>query len=181
MAGAFLFPARALRWDTIIAVQQQLPASLVYAVQDLYDLYQRHAPGGPYRHGLFGEASGSGQAQLPGAASSRLAHANELARGVSCLLAASLPAAALATTAALWSAVRALERELAGDGYCEPEYYAFLSSELEREAGPGALATAYRLFGEVLAVLLDVCAHHLGADDAALPQRVAKLRRGLDG
>ena len=157
-----------------------LPSELVYAVQDLHDLFQRHNPLGGYRHGLFHDPPAP-RPQFPRHALPLLRRACELARGVGCLLASGLPEAALALAGALWQAHVDLERALAGEGWREPEYYSYLASELARDpADGGVLSEAYRLFGEVLAVQLDLLAGYTGeGEGAALRQRVAMLRRKL--
>ncbi len=157
-----------------------LPSELVYAVQDLYDLFQRHNPLGGYRYSLFHDAPAPEPA-WPAAAAAGQRAALTLARGVSCLLASGLPEAALALTGALWQSQLSLERALAGSHWREPEYYRYLTAELARPgAGETAAEEAYRLFGEVLAVQLDLIAQlEAPAERAALHQRVAQLRRQL--
>jgi hypothetical protein len=168
-----------VRYNALVAA---LASELVYTVQDLYDLFQRHNPLGGYRHSLFHDTAAPARSVPPEQAEGcRLAYS--LARGVSCLLANDLPEAALALVAELWRQVLRQEQAQAGADWREPEYYRFLSAELSQPAtGDGARADAYRLFGEVLAVQLDNLAAWLeGADGTPLRQRTACLRRELHG
>jgi hypothetical protein len=158
-----------------------LASELVYTVQDLYDLFQRHNPLGGFRHSLFHETP-TPKAALPPAVAADCRLAYSLARGVSCLLANGLPEAALALAAALWRHVREQERVLVGDSWREPDYYRFLTAEFAQPASDEAStpSQAYCMFGEVLAVQLDLLALWLEEQEgAALRQRVARLRREL--
>ena len=129
---------------------KQLPYELVSAVQDLYDLYMRMGPRGPYRLSLFSDPSEI-DADWPPAVQTHAVRLDELARGVSCLLANDLDSSALPVIAEFWRGVVALEKEITGSAWHLPVYYIFISRELKRQDG-ATVAAAYRLFGEVLAV-----------------------------
>jgi hypothetical protein len=129
------------------------PYQLVCAVQDLYDLYLRLAPTGPYRLPLFAGAAAPAPV-LPAGMREQALRLDALARGVTCLLANKLPLAALPVAAEMWRGVQLLERTLAPSAGV-PQYYAYLTRELA-QAEDDAERQAYRLFGEVLAVYLDV-------------------------
>jgi hypothetical protein len=127
---------------------------LAGAVQDLYDLYVRMSPGGAYRLGILSEPH-EPSASWPPALGARIARIDALIRGASCMLANKLPEAALPVVDALWRSTRAFERGLAGSRWREPAYYRFLAHELASMDGADS-ASIWRLFGEVLAVYLDV-------------------------
>ena len=153
------------------------PIELLGAVQDLFALYTRHGPRGPYRHSLFGEQA-EAAAEWPTPVRQHAAALDVLIRGVSCLLANELAAAAPPLLGSLWRSVRRLARRLSTGAQREPAYYRFLTSEIGSldASGPGDV---YRLFGEVLAVYLDL----LLASRPELRQdhggQVARLRRLL--
>lgn len=131
------------------------PFTVIAAVKDLYDLYTRINPRGPYRLSLFGDTAGI-SADWPAPLQDRAARLDGLIRGVGCALGNDLAVAGLAVTVALWGDVRRLEQEVsAGLRWREPAYYRFLTHELAQCDGsdPGQV---YRLFGEVLAVYLDI-------------------------
>lgn len=132
-----------------------VPFEVIAAVKDLYDLYSRINPRGPYRLSLFGDQGEVGT-DWPPPLQARANRLDELIRGVGCSLANDLAAPALAVTAALWNDIRRLEQELTGSRQRgEPEYYRFLTRELDQSAGSDQ-CQVYRLFGEVLAVYLDI-------------------------
>jgi hypothetical protein len=126
---------------------------LLCAVQDLYDLYLRIAPCGPYRLPLFQQEPAAASIVPPGV-SERAQPLDALIRGVSCLLANQLPDAALPVIAELWRQVQAVEALWLPGGQ-PAAYYAFLTRELHTRE-PDTAAQACRLFGEVLAVYVDV-------------------------
>ena len=82
-------------------------------------------------------------------------------------------ATALPVVAELWRGVRLLERELLPQAP-EPEYYAYLTRELTQPAAD-AERQAYRLFGEVLAVYLDVLGAAGLMPDASMGGEVRRL------
>lgn len=128
---------------------------IVAAVKDLYDLYSRINPRGPYRLSLFGETNAD-ERELPEAMRHHGRRLDALIRGAGCLLGNDLPDAALAVTVALWRELRRMEQELAGGAlWCEPVYYGFLTHDLAVADGEDS-SLVYKLFGEVLAVYLDI-------------------------
>lgn len=131
-----------------------LPIELLGAVQDLFALYTRHGPRGPYRHSLFGDQA-EAAAEWPAPVRQRAVALDSMIRGVSCLLANELAAAAPPLLGSLWRTVRHLARQLPVGATGEPAYYRFLTVEVDKldAAGP---QDAYRLFGEILAVYLDL-------------------------
>lgn len=122
-------------------------------MQDLYDLYQRIAPCGPYRMPLFQQEQAA-DPPVPPAVRGQAQLLDTLLRGVSCLLANQLPDAALPVIAEVWRRVQALEAAWL-PGTQPAAYYAFLTRELQARE-PDTARQACRLFGEVLAVYLDV-------------------------
>lgn len=157
---------------------KQLPFELVCAVQDLYDLYLRLGPRGPYRLSLFSDPAEVDET-WPEPVQRQAPRLDELARGVSCLLANDLARAAPPLIREMWRAVLDLEAEVAGPGWHQPAYFAFISHELSR---PDRVAArdAYRLFGEVLAVYLEVvCELRPAADGGEYGERIRQLRHAL--
>jgi hypothetical protein len=145
-------------------------------VQDLYALYTRFGPAGPHRCELFHDAPTAGEGWPPQLLE-QAGELDELLRSAACLLANNLSSGVPPVLLRLWQSVRQLERGLSPASAAEPEYYRYLQRDLESAtAGP---ALAYRLFGEVLAVYLDVlsCAHP--PFGRQLGGRVAPLRRAL--
>jgi hypothetical protein len=144
---------------------------LLSAVQDLHDLYQRLSPSGPYRLALFHDqdaAGGAGLDALPQASANALLAAapgiDLCVRAISCLLANHLAPASAPVCIEL---LRRIERlwQLLKPGQRSPEYFGYLARELfaqrgEEGAEPELLAQrtarAYRIFGEVLAIYLDL-------------------------
>jgi len=149
---------------------------LLDAVQDLYDLYQRVTPCGPYRLPLFAETE-RGAEHVPQALREAAGRIDTLLRGASCLLANHLAPAALPLIAAVWRSVQEFEARFL-PGFSQPEYYSFLTRELAM-AEDDAASQAYRLFGEVLAVYLDVIAAMQLPGTAGLAQAVTALRTVL--
>jgi hypothetical protein len=167
---------------------------LLSAVQDLYDLYQRLSPAGPYRLALFHDQESGGAdeftalphnaAQLMQAAAPAL---DLRIRAVSCLLANHLAPATgplsedlLRQVFRLWAVVN--------PGVEPPGYFDYLLGELKRQAPWAALdaaalaqqtALAYRRFGEVLALYLDVLCDARGDSAGANAQRISALRAEL--
>lgn len=154
---------------------KQLPYELVSAVQDLYDLYTRQGPRGPYRLSLFSDPNEIA-ADWPAAVQAHAERLDELARGVSCLLANNLDAAALPVIAEFWRSVCGLERELAGASWQQPAYYYFITQELRKTSG-AMPSTAYRLFGEVLAVYLDILCAQRPDFEGDYAARIGQLRQ----
>jgi hypothetical protein len=155
-----------------------VPASflLMDAVQDLYDLYQRASPCGPYRLPLFSDIE-RGDERVPQALRDAAQRIDTLVRGAGCLLANHLAPAALPLISALWRSVQEFEvRWLPSSS--QPAYYGFLTRELAVTEDDAALQ-AYRLFGEVLAVYLDVLAAKGLPGTVGLAQAVLALRRAL--
>jgi hypothetical protein len=130
------------------------PIELLGAVQDLFALYTRHGPRGPYRHSLFGEQA-EAAAEWPQPVRERAVALDSMIRGVSCLLANELASAVPPLLSSLWRSVRQLARQLPAGTGREPAYYRFLTVEVNNLAATSP-ADIYRLFGEVLAVYLDV-------------------------
>ncbi len=122
-------------------------------MQDLYDLYQRIAPCGPYRLPLFSQEPAVAHS-IPQPVRDQAQPLDALIRGVSCLLANQFPDAALPVIAELWRQVQSAEA-LWLPGNPPAAYYTFLTRELHARE-PDAAEQAYRLFGEVLAVYLDL-------------------------
>jgi len=156
---------------------KQLPYELVSAVQDLYDLYTRLGPRGPYRLSLFSDPAEVDESWPP-LVKQHASRLDELTRGVSCLLANDLAQAAAPVTGELWQGIRELARELAGSAWRQPAYFGFLTYELTR---PAHLDTsdAYRLFGEVLAVYLELLCELRPAMEVEYGARIRQLRRTL--
>ena len=153
------------------------PIELLGAVQDLFALYTRHGPRGPYRHSLFGEQA-EAAAEWPAPVRERAVALDVMIRGVSCLLANELAAAAPPLLGSLWRSVRQLARRLSAGAPHEPAYYRFLTIEVNNLDATGP-SDVYRLFGEVLAVYLDILfasRPELRQDDGG---QVARLRRLL--
>jgi hypothetical protein len=151
-----------------------VPYQLLCAVQDMYDLYTRIAPAGPYRLTLFHDPPYVAT-QLAAPLRARLKRVDALIRGVSCLLGSGLCPAAMPVIAELWAETRAVERAWLQSTGAEPPYYGYVSKELLARSADGADA-AYRLFGEVLAVLLDVLAGLGLPGTDGLSPRVRHLR-----
>jgi hypothetical protein len=153
-----------------------VPYELICAVQDLYELYSRFGPRGPYRMQLFHDQAPA-HASWPAAVRQRSARLDTLIRGASCLLANDLAPAALPVAGELWQEVCALERELGLAQTPQPGYYTYLSQDLAH--APREAQAAYRLFGEVLAVYLDVLslAHRETAE--AVGTRIPTLRQRI--
>jgi hypothetical protein len=133
--------------------------ALLSSVLELYELYQRFSPAGPYRLELF---LSPGDSQLWQAeAGRRIAAIDELIRGGNCLLANQHPRAARHVVAALWAEVRAFWREAqfawAGKvSSVEPEKFERITQQLAVEdTDAEQVVTA---LGEVLAVYLLVLA-----------------------
>jgi len=155
---------------------QSLSIALVDAVQDLYDLYLRLAPIGPYRMELFHERKDPG-AEWPEQLRRAALGIDTLLRGASCLLANQLAPASIPLCAGVLKELRRLRMEL-GESGPEPEYYNYLGYELTRR-GDGSNAMAYRLFGEVLALYLDLlCIYGPPGALEHLP-RISLLRSAL--
>lgn len=146
------------------------------AVQDLYDLYQRACPCGPYRLPLFGDAE-RGDGRVPQALRDDAGRIDTLLRGASCLLANHLAPAALPLIAAVWRGVQEFEARWL-PGFSQPAYYSFLTRELATAEDDPAWQ-AYRLFGEVLAIYLDVFAAKGLPGTDGLAQSVVALRKVL--
>lgn len=147
------------------------------AVQDLFALYTRHGPRGPYRHSLFGDQA-EAAAEWPAPVRQHAVALDSMIRGVSCLLANELAAAAPPLLGSLWRSVRLLARRLSAGAPREPAYYRFLTIEISNLDAAGR-HDIYRLFGEVLAVYLDIlfaCRPELQQDHGG---QVARLRRLL--
>lgn len=153
-----------------------VPYQLICAVQDLYELYSREGPRGPYRMQLFHDQA-QVAAHWPAAVQASAADLDLLIRGASCLLANDLAAAALPVAAELWRRVQELERSLGLAASPIPQYYAYLTGELRY--APRTPELAYRLFGEVLAVYLDVLGLAQPTLAAVLRPRLKQLRRAL--
>ncbi|MBN2081891.1 hypothetical protein JW859_06735 [bacterium] len=145
---------------------------LVGAVQDLYDLYLRIGPQGPYRLSLFSDPAEI-SADWPAPVQASAARIDQLARGVSCLLANDLAAAAPAVIAELWREVRRLEAQLNAPGWHEPGYYGFLTDEL-RGGRQLESPQAYRYFGEVLSIYLEIIC---GLRDGAQADYLVRIQR----
>jgi len=128
--------------------------AMIGAVQDLFDLHNRLCPHGPYRLSLFADREMITD-EWPVALREHAPRLDTLIRGVSCLLANDLSTAALPLTISLWETVQEMERVIAGSAWRRPEYYQFLSEDLHCNI-VGTQADAYRLFGEVLAIYLDI-------------------------
>lgn len=156
---------------------QQLPFELVCAVQDLYDLYTRLGPRGPYRLSLFSDPAEVDET-WPEPVQRHGQRLDELARGVSCLLANDLGGAAAPLIREFWRSVRALHAELAGPSWRQPAYFAFITHELSRPAAV-PVRQAYRLFGEVLAVYLELICELRPDGTGQLDGRIPQLRRAL--
>lgn len=154
-----------------------LPIELLGAVQDLCALYTRLGPRGPYRHSLFGEQAATAP-DWPGSVRQSAARLDELIRGVSCLLANDLAAAAPPLLRTLWRAVRELAQQLAPAGWRRPAYYRFLTLEMEGLRAADTQAV-YRLYGEVLAIYLDLLCACRPAQLSEYGPRVGQLRRQL--
>ena len=153
-----------------------VPYELISAVQDLYDLYQRIGPAGHYKLSLFHNSQPVGQT-WPEPVQLHAPRLDELARGVSCLLANGLIQPAPPVCGELWRGVLILEGALRPDPGPLPEYYRYLSRELSKP-GPAKAHSVYRLFGEVLAVYLDVLAAAQGSRGDWEVQ-VRELRRAI--
>lgn len=153
-----------------------VPYELICAVQDLYELYSRFGPRGPYRMQLFHDQLPA-HASWPPAVRQRSAKLDVLIRGASCLLANDLAPAALPVAGELWQQVRALEHELGLAPHPAPQYYAYLAHELAH--APREAQAAYRLFGEVLAVYMDVLCLAHGETAEAVGERIPALRRRI--
>ena len=147
---------------------------LLGAVQDLYDLYLRIGPHGPYRLSLFSAPAEVGQG-WPEPVRASAGRIDQLARGVSCLLANDLAAAAPAVIGELWREVRRLEGRLNGPGWREPAYYDFVTHELLSNSGPDS-SRAYRLFGEVLSIYLEIICGLRDGDRTDYLTRIQRLR-----
>jgi len=156
---------------------KQLPFELVSAVQDLYDLYMRLGPRGPYRLSLFSDPAQVDES-WPSPVKRDAPRFDELARGVSCLLANDLPDAATPVIAELWRGIRSLARELAESDWRQPAYFAFITHELARPALVNT-SEAYRLFGEILAVYLELICELRPAQGLDYGARIRQLRRTL--
>jgi hypothetical protein len=152
------------------------PYTLILAVQDLYDLYLRLAPAGPYRMELFHDRQEPG-AGWPDGLRGSARRLELLVRGVSCLLANQLAPASFALTGRLLSEVRALHRELDGM-QTEPEYYRYLDFEVQQAEALDA-TLAYRLFGEVLSLYLDLLCVYGPPEAGDHLTRISQLRSAL--
>jgi len=146
---------------------------VIGAVKDLSDLYNRINPRGPYRISLFANASEVG-ADWPAPFHQNGERIDTLIRGVGCLLANDLADAAWPVTADLWRSIQQLERELI-DNWSRPDYYRFLTRDLERTGQKGD--GIYRLFGEVLAVYLDIICTVRPDYHTQYGSRISALRR----
>jgi len=156
---------------------KQLPFELVCAVQDLYDLYMRLGPRGPYRLSLFSDPAEVDKT-WPEQVQRRAPRLDELARGVSCLLANDLAIAAAPLIGELWRAIRTLHAELAGPAWHQPAYFSFITYELARTEEVAA-TDAYRLFGEVLAVYLELICELRPDSGEQYGERIMQIRRAL--
>ena len=147
---------------------------VIGAVQDLNDLYNRINPRGPYRMSLFSEAAAVGE-EWPQPFHAKGGRIDVLIRGVSCLLANDLAESAWPVAAELWNSIVQLEGELAPAGWRAPDYYQFLARELSRPVAKGG--KIYQLFGEVLAVYLDIICAVRGDYRREYGERIRSLRR----
>ena len=164
----------------------QVPFELVGAVQDLYDLYLRQGPAGPYRMELFHDQVEEPR-KWPEALRKEAQLLDRVIRGVSCLMANDLAEAALPLIAEVWRGVRRIEKRALRRSGKDPAYYNYISFELsigipQPEAGEAVdrnqlISKAYFLFGEVIAVYLDAIATVRG--DEELTVQVSQLRGKL--
>jgi hypothetical protein len=144
---------------------------LICAVRDLYEIYINLAPGGPHRLALFSDAA-TDPPPGPTAYAELLTRCDGLIRAVGCLLANQLAAFSGPLMAALWGDVRRLHAQVFGNRP-RPPYFRFL----DHETAHTQLAEdeAYRVFGEVLAVYVEVLARLLPEHDAGMLDRVSAL------
>jgi len=144
---------------------------LICAVRDLYEIYINLAPGGPYRLALFSDAA-TDPPPGPTAYTENLTRCDGLIRAVGCLLANQLAAFSAPLMAALWGDVRRLHAQVFRP-QPRPLYFRFLDHESSRVQF--AEEEAYRVFGEVLVVYIDVLARLLPEHAAGLLDRVSVL------
>jgi hypothetical protein len=160
-------------------VEPSAPYPLIAAVQDLHDLWLRFAPSGPYRHELFHDQP-EPEPEWPRLLRQRSPRLELLLRGAGCLLGNNLAPAALPVLRELLPGLQALEVALVGPPQAEvAAYYALLSRELEATDGGDAVARAYFLFGELLALYLDVLCLARPELRASLGVQTTALRRKL--
>lgn len=156
---------------------EKLDSKLILAVQDLYDIYQQVSPAGPHRNSLL-SAPPEPDRDWPAIVAGVAGVLDTLIRGTSCLLANDLAGATPPLLSALWRRITRLDRDLSPPP--PPAYYLYLEREIGTlTAGNGR--GCYRLFGEVLAVYLDILlAQQPQLADAHRP-RVNALRGTVAG
>jgi hypothetical protein len=164
---------------------------LLSAVQDLHDLYQRLSPAGPYRLALFHDQespAGLDAETLPASsAQAMLAAAPGIdlcVRAISCLLANHLAPASAPVCLELLRRIERLWQAL-NPGQRPPVYFGYLARELfaqrgEEGADPQLIeqrsTRAYRMFGEVLAIYLDLLCDARPSLAEQFTQRISALR-----
>jgi len=148
---------------------------LICAVSDLYDIYTRVNPRGPYRHTLFHDPAQT-TADWPAQIMDQAGELEELIRGISCLLANGMGRPALPVITALWQRIIRLERQLAGQSWQMPAYYRYIQREMQQTPAEPTTA-AYYLFGEVLAIYIDILCETQPTKLADIQERVSALRR----
>lgn len=99
-----------------------------------------------------------------------------LLKGAECLLSNSMPVAAMCVLGQCWARIKERAWIAAGLGQ-EPEYFRFITYELG-EFGSAGMGDAYRIYGEVISLYLDMLARTSEAGGIE-PGRVAEIRRKL--
>ncbi len=160
-----------------------VPYFLVCAVQDLHDLYQRINPTGPYRMELFHD-SPPVEKPVPSGLRHIAPELDTMIRGVSCLLASNLTIPAIPVIRSIWKLVRGIHGSVTMPGGAVPAYYEYMTHELDQiqdTLGTAARdentdARVYQLFGEVLAVYLDLLDAMRNPGQDSIRSRIDALR-----
>ena len=140
---------------------QQIPFELISAVQDLQALLQRVVPG--EQHSRVGRAGDRERVW-------------QLFKGAECLLSNSQPVSAVCLMGQCWGLFKEGAWRAAGLSE-EPEYFRYISYEL-LSYGSSSMVDAYRLYGEVASLYLDMLIKS-GETGDVRPDEVAQSRARL--